>query len=105
MPRKRSTPDPLATVNQPRWLVIQNRCSEAIRSTRLEPGADLKKALADERARMIAEGWSVEPMTRYSFLFATRDADRVCIVIQAVAPGAPLIGHGTFLGAAQPGKR
>lgn len=104
MPRRRSSPDPLATVNEPRWLVIQDRSSQPIRSIRLEPRTDLKAALAKARQHFIDSGWDVEPLTRYQFVFARQGTERLCICINAVEPGTSLVGHGTFLCGNGPGK-
>lgn len=104
MPRRRSSPDPLATVNEPRWLVIQDRRSQPIRHIRLEPRADLKATLAKARQHFIDTGWDVDPLTRYQFVFARRETERVCITIMAVEPGQPLVGHGSYLCGNAPGK-
>jgi len=48
--------DPLVTVNEPRWLVLQNQCNESVRNTERPPRTDLWAALAEERKRVIAGG-------------------------------------------------
>jgi len=57
MGRYRSVPDPLATVSEPRWLVIGDTCSRPLRHIQLRPNADLRAALEAERQRLIADGW------------------------------------------------
>ena len=104
MPRRRSSPDPLATVNEPRWLVIQDKSSQPIKSIRLEPRTDLKAALAKARQHFIDTGWNVEPPTRYSFVFARRGTEQWCISINAVEPGSSLVGHGSVLCGDSPGR-
>jgi hypothetical protein len=69
MGRYRSVPDPLATVSEPRWLVVRDRASRPVVNRALPGGADLKATLAAERQRLIGEGWRADPMTRYSFVY------------------------------------
>ena len=94
MPKRYNRPDPLATVREPRWLVVRDRVSVPIRYTELSPGADLRAALAQERERLIANGWRADKLTRYSFCFCDRDNDRVCITIECYEPGRAGLGHG-----------
>jgi hypothetical protein len=104
MGRYRSVPDPLATVGEPRWLVIRDRASRPVRYLQLQSGTDLKATLAAERQRLIGEGWRADPLTRYSFVFCERDAERWCISIECFEPGHGPVGHGTHLGGRTPGK-
>ncbi len=83
---------------KPRWLVVRDRCSRPLRFTQLAPGADLKAALAGERARLIAEGWQAEELTWYAFCFCERADKRVCISIECYEPGMAPSGPGSFLG-------
>jgi len=98
MARKRSSPDPLETSSQPRWLVIRDVTSRPVRYTELPPGADLKATLAAERRRLMGEGWKADELKRYSFVFCQRDNERVCISIEHFEPGTAPVGHGSFLG-------
>jgi hypothetical protein len=52
MARRRSSPDPLATVEELRWLVVRGRCRRALRWVELPPKANLRAALEAERARL-----------------------------------------------------
>jgi hypothetical protein len=56
MVRRRSSPDPLATVDELRWLVVRDRCSRALYWVELPPKANLRVALEGERARLVADG-------------------------------------------------
>lgn len=94
MPRYRSVPDPLATVLEPRWLIVRDRVSRPIRHAELPPGANLKAALAQERQLLIAEGWQADELTRYAFCFCERGNERVCISIECYEPGMAGLGHG-----------
>ena len=76
--RYRSVPDPLATVREPRWLVIRDRTSSPLRYLQLPGGTDLKATLAAERQRLIDEGWTADQLTRYQFVFCQRGEERVC---------------------------
>lgn len=104
MGRYRSVPDPLATVREPRWLVVRDRASRPVSYRQLPGGSDLKSSLAAERQRLMDEGWRADPMTRYSFVYCERDAQRWCISIECYEPGHVPVGHGTYLGGGAPGK-
>jgi hypothetical protein len=104
MSRRKGQPDPLRTVNELRWLVLRNQLSQAEWSQQLLPNTDLKAALAAGRDRLIQEGCTMQEMTRYSFVFGQRGSERICLVIEALAPDAPRIGHGTHLCGNAPGR-
>jgi hypothetical protein len=71
--------------------------SRPVRYTELPPGADLRAATVAERERMMADGWVVDEIRRYSFVFATRENDRWCITIECYEPGTAPIGHGHLI--------
>jgi hypothetical protein len=98
MARRRSSPDPLATVDRTRWLVIRDRCSRPLRNTVLPPNSDLKAALAAERQRLVDEGWTADKLTRYQFVFCERGNERVCVCIECYEPGTAPLGHGSMIG-------
>jgi hypothetical protein len=104
MGRYRSIPDPLATVSEPRWLVVRERASRPVSYRALPSGADLKATLEAERQCLMDEGWRAEPMTRYSFVYCERDDERRCISIECYEPGHAPVGHGAHLGGRAPGK-
>jgi hypothetical protein len=90
--RRRGETDSLKPVNEPRWLVIRDRLSRAIEYRVLEPRTDLRGVMEAKRARMVADGWSVDTIPRNcSFCFCDRGAERVRIVIECYEPGtAPM---------------
>jgi hypothetical protein len=98
MARCRSSPDPLATVNAMRWLVVRDVCSRPLRHAVLPPNAHLRAALAAERQGLIDEGWTAEEMTRYPFVYCQRENERVCVSIECFEPGTAPIGHGSIIG-------
>lgn len=80
---------------EPRWLVIRNRCSQAIEYRVLWPRSDLRGAIEAERARMGADGWHVEDIPHNcAFCFASRDQERICISVECFEPGIAGLGHG-----------
>jgi hypothetical protein len=93
--RKRGVADPLKPIDEPRWLVIRNRCRQALEYRELWPGSDLRGALEAECARRAAEGWHVEDIpANCAFCFCHRGKERVCISIECFEPGAAGLGHG-----------
>lgn len=102
MGRSRSAPDPLSKAAEPRWLVVRDRFSRPVRNMMLSPGTDLRAALEAERGRLIREGWNVDEPTRYAFLFADRDNERVCVSIEVFEPGRTPVGHGSYIGRRRP---
>lgn len=98
MARRRSNPDPLATVAATRWLVVRDVCSRPLRHSVLPPNANLKAALAGERQRLIDEGWTADALTRYSFVYCQREIERVCVSIECFEPGTAPIGHSSMIG-------
>lgn len=104
MPRRRNQHDPLQPVNELRWLVLRNQLSQIDWSQQLLPKADLKEALKAGRQRLIDEGCKMEEITWLAFVFGWRGAERICLHIEALAPDAPRIGHGTHLCGNAPGR-
>jgi hypothetical protein len=98
MGRSRSISDSLRKAAEPRWLVVRDRFSRPLRHVMLAPGTDLRAALEAERTRLMREGWNVDEPTRYAFLFADKDNERVCVSIEVYEPGRMPVGHGSFIG-------
>ncbi len=94
MVRRHNSPDPLAPANEPRWLVVRDRCSRPLRYSVLPPRVDLKAALAAERQRLVDDGWTTDELTRYQFVFCQRGDERVCVLIESCEPGTAGLGHG-----------
>ena len=47
--QRHSRPDPLSTVNVPRWLAVRDRSSRIVEWRILPPGTDLRAVLSAER--------------------------------------------------------
>jgi hypothetical protein len=60
MASRRSTNDPLANCDQPRWLVASTMHHAVIDSREIPPGADLRAVMRDAQAAMVADGWQPE---------------------------------------------
>jgi hypothetical protein len=84
--------------------VIRDRVSLPVRYTQLPPGVDLSAALAQERERLIADGWCAEELTRHAFCFCDRGDERVCVSIDCYEPGHVPISHGSGGGQGAAGK-
>jgi hypothetical protein len=87
--RRRSAPDSLATVNEPRWLVVRDRFSVVKEWRALRPKADLRALMNAEWTRRIKDGWHAEAIPRNcSFFFCNRENERICVTIECFEPGA-----------------
>jgi hypothetical protein len=92
---RRSRPDPLATANEPRWLVTQTM-HHAVLSCH-EIAADLHTVMREALAAVAADGWQPESDGAWGFYFAMRGAERVQINLQQVPPGALTYGPSAAL--------
>lgn len=102
---RRNRHDPLQTVNEPRWLVLRNQLSQIDWHIQLPPKADLRASLEAGRQRLIDEGCAMEDIRPLlAFVFGQRGEERICLTVEALAPDAPRVGHGTFLGGSAPGR-
>jgi hypothetical protein len=70
----------------------------------LLPNTDLKAALAAGRQRLIDEGCTMEEPSWLAFVFGWRGPERICLAIEALAPGSSTVGHGTHLCGNAPGR-
>lgn len=87
--RKRQRFDFLARTDQPRWLVVADRCSRIIECSRIEPGADLRAVLENALAQRKADGWTVadhDGRWVWSGFFCERNGERVSVSLAAVEP-------------------
>ena len=91
MPR-RSRPDPLATANEPRWLVTSTLYGAALSSREIPPGANLHQVIADALASSAAAGWQPETDGEWGVFFARRGTERVQVTLQHVHSGTPICG-------------
>jgi len=86
---RRGRTDPLNPVNEPRWLVVRDRCSQVIEYLELPPRTNLHAAMDAERTRRAADGWIVDDIPHYcSFCFCDKGDERICIAIDCFEPGA-----------------
>jgi hypothetical protein len=89
--RKRSAPDPLASVNAVTWLVVRNRLGFILESSQLTPHTELRATLTTARDARISSGWQADEICRVcSFFFASRAGDRVLVGIERREPQDPL---------------
>jgi hypothetical protein len=85
--RRRNTPDPLAPVNAPTWLVVRDALSRPLEVTALPENADRRAILTQARADRAAAGWAVEQMGRQcAFFFCSCDGQRVMIGMEMREP-------------------
>src|SRR6202000_3306197 len=66
--------DALETCAERRWLVLRDRCSQAVQVQELPAGADLRGAMAAERAGRQESGWNVDD----SHILRTDARGRLC---------------------------
>jgi hypothetical protein len=88
MPR-RYRPDPLATVNEPRWLVTHTMQHTVLSCQEIAAGADLHAVMREALATTAADGWRPESDSDWGFFFARRGANRIEVGLQYAPPGAP----------------
>jgi hypothetical protein len=65
----------------PRYLVLRDLQRQVIDCQRLEPGADLRGAMAASIERLKAEGWEAEGSAEYGFVFVRRAGERRLLAI------------------------
>ncbi len=72
--------------------MVRNELSQPVEALTLAPMADLRAAMLEEREARAQEGWQVDEIApAVAFFFCTREGSRLCIRIEAFAPGpAPL---------------
>jgi hypothetical protein len=79
--------DPLASVKERRWLVMQTVFHRRLSSREIPPGADLRQVMVEAATRMRADGWHPESDGSRGFFFAHRGTERVEVGLEHVAPG------------------
>ena len=108
MSRRRGRYNPLQPVNELRWLVLRNRMSEIDADwpvVQLLAYTDSTEALAAGRQRLIDDGCTMDEIKPLlAFVFGWRNGERICLHIEALRPGSPTVGHGTFLGSRPPDR-
>lgn len=85
--RKRQSPDPLASIPEPAWLVVRDDHGNILESAELAPNSNLRTVLMAARRRRIDEGWTAQEIgTHCAFFLACREAERVLVGIERRAP-------------------
>lgn len=64
-----------------RYLVLFDLQWKVIECQRLEPGADLPKAMAAATRRLAREGWHPECEAKFGFAFLNRDGARRLLIL------------------------
>jgi hypothetical protein len=79
--RRRRNSNPLATVNERRWLKTFDRYGKELSSRCIEPMTDLRRLMGEEIARWVATGWTVEGNGAWGEFYANRTGDRVQVLL------------------------
>jgi hypothetical protein len=70
-----------ANDRRPRWVAIYGLQWQVIESHRLEPAADLSRAIMAAIERLSADGWQIEAEPRFGFAFMRRDGERRLLML------------------------
>lgn len=90
---RRNQFDPLAPVDQPRWLEVQTLWRAPVDIRELPPRSDLRTALLNRLEELQAAGWQAETeVGRYASVFVRRGGERLHVMVASVPPDAPLYG-------------
>ena len=65
----------------PRWVGVFGLQWQVIESHRLEPAADLYRAMAAAIERWAADGWQIEDEPRFGFTFIRREGERRLLML------------------------
>lgn len=85
--RKRQSPDPLAPIHEPTWLVVRDAHGNVLEASELALNSDLRAVLTTARGRRIDEGWVAQEIGAHcAFFFASRNGERVLVGIERRAP-------------------
>jgi hypothetical protein len=87
-PMRRSVYDPLEPTTEPRWYVVRSMHRAVIEAHRLQPDADLKRALVAAMLEHIDAGWHLDEFSsRTGHFFCTKDDERRMVEISPSDPG------------------
>jgi hypothetical protein len=75
-----------AQAGTPRFCVLFGLQWQVLECSRLEPGADLKAAMAAAICRLADEGWRAEGGEQFGFVFMRRAAERRLLILTARDP-------------------
>lgn len=73
---RRNRYDIFAGAKAPRYVVLWDLQWQVIEAEQLKPGSDLYGALAAAASRLKHEGWTVEGVIEYGFVFVNRGGER-----------------------------
>jgi len=83
----RQSPDPLAPIPEPAWLVVRDAHGDVLDASELAPNSNLRAVLTIARGRRIDEGWVAQEIGAHcAFFFARRDGERVLVGVELRAP-------------------
>ena len=85
-------------MNEPRWLVVRDRCSRPLNFTLLPPGTDLKAAMTAEHERRIADGWKADELGCYTSCSVSVATTAGASRSNASSPGPRVSGTASILG-------
>jgi hypothetical protein len=95
----------------PRWVAVFGLQWRVVESQRLEPGADLLRAMTTTIERLTGEGWRAEGEPRFGFVFITKADDHCHMEVvtdevreasRARAPDSPVPGEQRDVRTARP---
>jgi hypothetical protein len=78
--------DPLATVNEPRWVVISDHRGNPLGQKQLCAPVDQRRALTLARQIVINEGYRVGPVTDRPYVKACRGSQQLVISLEEDPP-------------------
>lgn len=66
---------------RPRWVAVYGLQWQVIESQRVEPAADLPRAMAVAIEQLAGDGWQIEAEPRFGFAFIRRDSERRLLML------------------------
>ena len=78
--------DPLATVNESRWIVITDTQGDILDSRRLSPPVDQRRVLELARDLLVPEGFQIQPILDHPYLIARCGRYQVVISLEEDPP-------------------
>ena len=90
MSPRRSSFDPFAPSDAPRWLVVRDMCRTVLEHRELPPGTDLRGAFVKALAAHAGAGWQLETFSSdLGCAFCGRGIERRAITIETDDPMRP----------------
>jgi hypothetical protein len=78
---RRTRHDIYAKARTLRYIVLWDIHWHVIECQRLEPGSDLRGAMAITSARLMADGWQIESDMAHGFVFVNRGGERRLLML------------------------